>query len=374
MLRRSTAFLLLSASAALALASVALPRAAQEKEDEPDEKAAPGQFTRVPPAAPEAAPEGRLDSEQVVTLLTEPDLDVRERNFDRLVRAARFDRRVLGLISEVAESRVDPELAWTARLALREVRSGRGALGWPFAGEELPSPLSWLDVPDPDAFGLFGGPLPRDSSARSVELKKDESGCVLRIRETKDGEEEPAREYRGESLEAILEANPELKELGIGGQDLPGGLLLRMGTDPAQEWRDLLEGLRTDWTRLDPFGRLGGPQENLLKEFFLPLQPLRAVNPEILGVRVRPVPAEQAQELGLEQGVGLSVGSVEPGSMAHLLGVGPGSVLLELNGRPLTRAEDVSAVLRARGPHEEVRLVWIDAAGEKQTNVWRPSL
>jgi hypothetical protein len=66
--------------------------------------------------APEPAP---LD---LAELFREPDLDLRERHFESILARAAHDAAVRSELEELAAG-TDPELAWTARLALREVRA-----------------------------------------------------------------------------------------------------------------------------------------------------------------------------------------------------------------------------------------------------------
>ena len=337
------------------------------------------------------APGGDLDLEQVVTLLTATDLDHRERNFDDIVRAARVDREILKVLSDLAESRIDLDLAWTARLALREVRRSpriqQGVDTQPFAFR-IPGALELQELllpglEDGGSFGLFGPGFPgsgffgpgAQGRSQSVEIRQEDGEFLLRIHESENGEETSTREFRGESLEAILEANPALREeMNIGAEGVPGGLRFRMGpASVSEQWMKMLRELQEGGSS-DPLGLRATPNPERLKEFLVPLRSSRPANPRILGVRVGPVSQDRREELGLEAGVGLDVGYVEPGSMAHLMGVEQGSVLLELNEQPLRAAEDITTQLRARGPKEPVHILWIDGAGEKRTNVWRPGL
>jgi S1-C subfamily serine protease len=85
------------------------------------------------------------------------------------------------------------------------------------------------------------------------------------------------------------------------------------------------------------------------------------------------VPAERARELGLAEGEGLYVHSSHPGTIAHLLGIGAGDVLLALDGQALASAADITVRMRARGAASELNAVWIDAQGEKHDRTWHPS-
>ena len=339
----------------------------------------------------------RFDREQVITLLTDQDLDRREGSFDALVRSARFDRGVYRLLSEISESRVDLELAWTARLALREVARGPmpfGAFGTADPGwrsllqQEGMGDLDQLWGPGlenlrvwglQDVFpGIFGGPPQGAGEIRNVEIQQDEQGVTLRIHETVDGETQPVREYRGESIEAILDANPELhEEMEFQGEILPGGIRFRLSWPPSgrsdRNLQELLEQLRRRGDPGEAFRKFLDPRRPGLKEYVTPLRPSEAVRTDVLGVRVAAVSPERAEDLGLEKGQGLYVASAYPGTIAHILGIGPGDVLLEVNGRPVAAADDVSAALAERTEGAPVTVVWIDAVGEKHTRSWRPA-
>lgn len=55
---------------------------------------------------------------------------------------------------------------------------------------------------------------------------------------------------------------------------------------------------------------------------------------------------------------GAYVGKVAPSSAAARLGLEPGDIIVEMNMRPITRAEDVSAALAAARPGSRLAVTW----------------
>ena len=72
-------------------------------------------------------------------------------------------------------------------------------------------------------------------------------------------------------------------------------------------------------------------------------------------------------DLGVDQGV--LVQEVEPGSPADGEGLVPGDVLVELDGEPLARVEDLLTVLRRHAPGDEVALAWFRDGERRETTV-----
>ena len=142
---------------------------------------------------------------------------------------------------------------------------------------------------------------------------------------------EKTRQYSEENLEAILEANPDLgEEIGM---DAGGGL---------ETFRFRLGG-----SGLSP--QVWSPdREDRSLRGWLYRPDTQALRTDKLGVIVGSISPERAEALGLEAGTGLLVESTYPGTLAEILGVGAGDVLVELNGKVLVRADDISAVLQAR--------------------------
>jgi hypothetical protein len=380
MTRRSqrTGRLLGLSSASLLLASLIGPALAQESS---------GALRKVPPAADGETPEESLsrvfsrefDPEEWRRLLATADLDRREKNLDQLLTRARVDPLARAFLEELARDGEHPDLAWTARLALREL--GRA----PQAFSPLAPLFGGLGGFASDPFQLHGRmeemlrdlwsehggmgfllrppqvpgtQTPPRSSQRSVEVTQDKDGARVVIEEWVDGKEQ-RREYRDSSLEALLEKNPELaRELESGGVFLgpsQGELDLRFDLGQRQ-------GGRWSW----PFRQLEPPPAGQTE----PLQRSRPVRTDVLGVMVRPVSAERAKELGLADGLGLIVRDAYPGTYAHLLGVRAGDVLLQLDGVELRDADDIGRVMGSRSSDQDLTLVWIDQLGQRQARTW----
>jgi S1-C subfamily serine protease len=95
------------------------------------------------------------------------------------------------------------------------------------------------------------------------------------------------------------------------------------------------------------------------------LAPTEPIRTDILGVIARPATAD-------EGGQGLHVRSTVPGSIAALLGIQGGDVLLEVNGRALSAIDDVTTALAERGENGQVAATWRDADGRRRTGTWHP--
>src|SRR5262245_48478216 len=99
-----------------------------------------GALQRIAPAQePEEQTPGQMltrnfDRERWRELLNASDLERRERSFDLVVKRAGFDPNARAFLEELARDPQNGELAWTARLALRELGRARFPLTQPFAG------------------------------------------------------------------------------------------------------------------------------------------------------------------------------------------------------------------------------------------------
>jgi len=299
------------------------------------------------------------------------DLDQREQSYRELLQRARIDPVARAFLEDLAHDPQGGELAWTARLALRELgRAHSPFQSWlgsdPLGrGSMLDQMLQDLMSQDESALSLRHRLAPRppasDSSARRVEVHQTDQGARVDIVETVDGQEQ-RRTYEGDSLDQILAQNPDLeKDLRGVGIQAAGPLDLRldlgvMGASPFAA--DPFSG-----RMLDPgtYGLDLRPQVRSL--------PLRT---DKLGVIVRKLTPQRATELGLKD-QGLYVERTYPETYAQLLGVGTGDILLALNGTPLREIDDIDTVIGARAKDQELVVTWLDELGQRQRKTWRPA-
>jgi hypothetical protein len=358
---------------ASALAILALPQALAQAGDPTSagaRTAQPRGLLRVQPAGPQGA-DDEFDAGEWRAALADLDLDRRLASFERLVTRARRGGAAQAFLDEAALGSDD--LAWTARLALREVRSSRPRSPfdvWSGASDldEFERMLEdftqrvapgWNRKVDPLVIpfpGLQGQTpvLPGSGTSRSrrVEIQNGADGWTIKVTEDDDGDES-TREYSGKTLEEILEANPALKdEVGISGSLVGPGLSFRIGSPADQTF---------DFDAL--FGNLG--VRRLAPALPGASHPRGQIRTDILGVIARPATAE-------EGGAGLLVRSTVPGSIAALLGIQGGDVLLEVNGRELHAIDDVTQALAQRGESGQVAASWLDAQGRRRTGTWHP--
>lgn len=319
------------------------------------------------------------------------DLDERERAFASLVDVAVHDDAARETLRAWSTDESRGDLAWTARLALREVERRPGthlrALK-SFGGgamddlrsrfDEMEKRFGGLDSMfgdlqrDLDRFFQDSGPnaatphaLPPGSArsqSQSYRVEAGPGGVKVEVDEDVNGQRS-TRTYEGESLEALIEAHPELKgriglgapfSFGFGGQAAPrafafpspGGAAPRLRVKPDDDDR---------WNA--------------------PAKPLTAddkIRTDVLGVQYTKPTSSVRDERKLEDGVGIQVERTEPGTIAAALGVEPGDVLVALNGRTLKDREDVVAALRERKATEPVKLELVDDRGRRQTLTWEP--
>jgi len=371
----SLAFPVLAGASALAV--LALPQALAQAgggESAP-EPARPRTLIRVgAPQAVDEQVEPALDCDEWTAALSDPDLDRRLAAFEDVVSRASRDGEAREFLEGLAAG--SGELAWTAKLALRDLdrAAPRGPFGvWHGAKnlddvermlEEFTQRVApgWNHRIDPLVIPFPGltpqTPLIPGGSAQSrrVDVRNDADGWTIKITEDADGEES-VREYSGETLEEILEANPELKdEVGISGSLVGPGMSLRIGSPSDRTF---------DFDAL--FGNLGvrPAPENTFRSAPRTLERDDPVRTDILGVVARPATAD-------EGGRGLHVRSTVPGSIAALLGIEGGDVLLSVNGRELATIDDVTEALQARGEDGRIEAAWIDSYGRRRSGTWRP--
>jgi hypothetical protein len=260
------------------------------------------------------------------------------------------------------------ELAWTARLALRELRQreqrGRqapesaldpwaGGFGFPPGADpfghqqRMQGLLDALLGVGPEGLHavppVSGGVGPGQGSSESFSLQLGPDGVEVRVFKNVDGRQEERR-YEAPDLPTLLRENPELESI-LGA---PGGSGA-FGATPT-------------WPTLRSIPR-GGVRSGVP----VPQANDQGPRTDQLGVLVAPVAAGPAGEGGL------LVHDTVPGSIAHVLGLARGDVLLAVNDVPLRQVEDLSRVLAERPEQGEIRARWRAPSGREVERVWRPS-
>ena len=142
------------------------------------------------------------------------------------------------------------------------------------------------------------------------------------------------------------------------------------------------EMLQTD-TAINP-GNSGGPLLNVRGEvigmntaiitnaqnegnigigFAVPSNTVRELLPQLrqgkvvrgrIGVQVQPVPREGFADFGLKSAAGAIVSAVVPGGAASKAGIEPGDVIVEFNGHPVTKYDDLVKTVIATKPGTQV--------------------
>ncbi len=283
------------------------------------------------------------------------DLDQRMFAFEQLLDRAGADPSIREHVEEW--SRGQDELAWTARLLLRDLdrrdpqslRPRRGL--WriePFSAEpwaDLERRLDELWKLHDSGRGLWSAPgAGGSSSSQSTQVEIGPDGVKVRVTEDVDGQP-TTREYSAATLDDLLEAHPELRgRIGVHGASPSGPSF----------------GPRFDWFLRDPRGGVDAED------------PLRArVRTDILGVVLEELSADQRRDLSVAEGVGLRIARVEAGTIAERLGLKAGHILLELDGQPIRSRDDVTGRIRSRERGAEVRAVYLDRWGQRHESRWR---
>lgn len=369
---------LVTGMAVAALTSVAIPLARAESKG--NQERPTRRLTRVRPQGSSQDESKAFDADEWKKQITAGDLEEREAAFDRLANVARHDAAARKALEEWSRDDSDAGLAWTSRLILREADRGFGA--WTHGGSGQP----WGRFRQDFDFGgfaqrfddldsMFGDlrtewdsllenlPNPSSGGTNSTEsadmtLQSGPDGVTCKITTKVDGKEE-TREYSAGSMEELLEANPELRS--------------KLGNDGSMIWTFPNAGGRSRMVM--PRGGLGGGLRVLPRESIgLAEVPGNAADPRTdrLGIYCAPVDAETSAELGLATGEGLQVESVQPGTIASVLGLRAGDVVVDINGTTIRSPENVKTVLADRAEGAEVRVVVVGSEG-RRTLAWKPA-
>jgi len=315
--------------------------------------------------------------------LTVSDLEQREKNFERLVQAARRDPAGRARLEEWSRD-TDTEFAWSARLALREL-DHRGlfpsfdpdAFGSVFQGHALPEGSFSFSFPQdfqfPQAFDLdlFNGMQGQSGGVQSekscISLSITPDGVKATVTTEENGTE-TKQEYQAESLDALLEAHPELRDkIGVGhgafGAFGMGGLHTGgMGGNVH---------LFTPGTPFEfDFGTgLGGGLQLEPGQFQLRLGQPRT---DVLGVYVEPTADAQSRLDTTLPADGMWIQKVEPGTIAAELGLKPGQTLTHIDGRAIRSRDDISAAMRDRAQDATIEVEIVEPDGARRTLRWDP--
>ncbi|MCB9915455.1 MAG: hypothetical protein H6828_09950 [Planctomycetes bacterium] len=300
--------------------------------------------------------------------LTSQDLDAREAAFGELAIAAARDPRLVQALEEWAAGDASSELAWTARLALRELdhpatlpallrlRLQPAALESdpltptsPFCQTPKLSLLSPRVVDLPHGTGRL-----RVIETYRLEIKPDAATLTVTSEGAQGADE---RVYASASLADLVAEHPDLA------RDVPG--LEELATQP------IAHGVYYQWKARSTAPVPGNGPRVLASSPLDALSRAETLPTDILGVKCVPVTTEIHGVL-LGPGVGLRVERREPGTIADQLGLARGDILTELNGVPLCSADELSHLLsEAQGTGLQVKI--LDRSGLERTLTWLPS-
>ncbi len=345
--------------------------------------------------------------------LSDSDIDAREIAYGELLSLAGGNRAACLALESWAVDPTAPELAWTARLALRELKREAAlhcdnprwvllrGIGGSEAAQESVSPLDAprVDAPpalDPiveteslrnidvvaeapfDAPGvrslyaprIFAFPqrphISRIQTLREFRLEVLLEGVALRI-EDHTGQRRRSFEYAAETLDVLLTEHPELRHqvpflVHLALEPPAPGTRLTWGTGKATLFRSESGTLPPG---VIPPGRSGDPWS------LAPHGRKVEIPTDILGVKCTPVSSEEEIENYLGPGVGLRIEYREHGTIASELGLERGDILVELCGEPLCGVEEISRIMsERRGDEVEVKI--IDRTGRERTLIWAP--
>lgn len=281
--------------------------------------------------------------------LSQPDLDARMESYEQFKQRLQQEPRLRGMLERfVAEG---GELGWTARLMLREVQPSpwrqRARAGF----DELERRMQELERNLGDMDRMFGGlrrqnwfedleqVFPRlpvdvdmDTQSESMRIQTTPDGVEVEVRTRKDGKEE-VQQYKARSMEELYEQHPELR------QRAPK-LDVRVPSMPPPPSKPRPQGeLRTD----------------------------------VLGIYSQKLEPDQASALGLNPEQGLLVDRVEPGTIAQVMGLARGDIIVDINGESVYSVDDVRRILKQRAPAEPLTLQVIsEGSKDRRSLTWTP--
>jgi hypothetical protein len=206
----------------------------------------------------------------------------------------------------------------------------------------------------------FSRVLDDNGQRESLSIRVDENGHV-KAEIDKNGEKST---YEADSLEALQKEHPELLE-GTGGmsiQTMPfpharnragQGLMIQprrtQPTDPneiqprARNDKGTKGSLKPALTPKDDAQVEVAPKNDGAQVELAPERPR-------LGIHVQAVSPDVARYLEIEEGAGLEVVDVQPGSAAEKIGVKAHDIITEINGQAIRGPADVAKALGSKDP------------------------
>jgi len=288
--------------------------------------------------------------------LGESDLDLRLALYLELVDRIATDPLVEQVVDEWSLDSNRPDVAWTARLALREARavksrsrrSGRiqnhlfAGLGIHVKGSpQSGAPGTPGDESSVDHTGHHG--------PRTLRLKTGPGGVRVERRDNVDGSQRTIV-FEAASLEQLLEQHPGLaRDLGA----------VRLVPDPNSDELGQV------------FGALGGQVQFSFDALWSGDAGL--LRTDILGIQMREEPSGASGPADGEKCVGILVERIVPESIASVIALRRGDRLLELNNVQMGCGEDVSRVIKDRAA-EVPLVVKVERDGVVHTFTWKPSI
>jgi len=107
---------------------------------------------------------------------------------------------------------------------------------------------------------------------------------------------------------------------------------------------------------------------NTVRELLPQLQQGKVVRGRI-GINISTVPREGFEDLGLKTRTGAIVAAVTPGGAAARAGLEPGDIILEFNGRPVTKTDELVKMVVATKPGNTVPVKVLRNKQQKTLNV-----
>ena len=325
--------------------------------------------------------------------LIDTDLQRREQSFERLIQAVRRNPSLGGVLREWAVDERHPGLAWTSRLALRELArpasfglhghlfgitpvapgsAPAGEPGSPGGGTPGGGTSGVLErgqgpgagpghaatpaegdpevaLPDPRQVpGGSGVPVIGGNVVEGFSLTQGPHGVVLELRVQRNGQPVSER-YQGATMGELLAAHPGLEAyLTDRREGLPHASL----SGEVDFWSS------PSLDRPEPWSF--GP----------------SVRTDVLGVGVHLPTDLELKRAGRSPTAvtpGLMIDRVEAGTIAEYLGLRAGELLVSLNGRGLAAKEDIRRILGERPPKGQVRARVVDAYGRERQYTWLPA-